>query len=50
MICTNCGKECHKNKYPEIVFLDSENVICEECSIDYEQTNGKITKRKECMD
>jgi hypothetical protein len=48
MKCTNCGKECYNEQYPEIVFKDKNNIICEECSIDYEQdNNGNIRKRSD---
>lgn len=46
MICTLCGIECFDNQYPEIVFKDENNCICEECSIDYEEVNGKIKLRE----
>lgn len=35
MKCTACGQECFNNKYPEVVFRDDNNCICEECSIYY---------------
>ena len=47
MRCTCCGKECYENKYPEIVFKDELNVICEECSIDYDMNKGKVIIRKD---
>lgn len=47
MKCTCCGKECYNDNYPEIVFKDDKNIICEECSIDYTEVNGKIQKRKD---
>jgi len=46
MICTSCGNECHANKYPEFIFIDKDNCICEECSIDWEEINGKIQLRE----
>lgn len=50
MKCTCCGKECfweHENKYPEVVFWDERNFICEECSIDYEQDGNEVRVRKD---
>lgn len=49
MKCAACGKECFDNKYPEVVFRDKENCICEECSIDYEEIDGKIQYRKDLV-
>lgn len=47
MKCTCCGKFCFENSYPEVVFKDKDNVICEECSIDYEEKDdGTIQKRE----
>lgn len=43
--CTCCGEECFESDYPETVFSDEENIICENCSIDYEQVNGRVRKR-----
>lgn len=45
MKCTACGQECFDNQYPEVVFRDEENCICEDCSIDYEEVNGEIRLR-----
>lgn len=45
MKCTCCGNECHDQKYPEVVFMDETNIICEKCSIDYEQKEGKVIRR-----
>lgn len=45
MKCTSCGKKCYDEKYPEVVFKDSNSYICEECSIDYEEIDGKIRLR-----
>lgn len=45
MFCTSCGKECFDNQYPEVVFKNENNYICEECSIDYEEIKGKICER-----
>ena len=47
MICTCCKKECFENEYPQIVFSDTKNTICEECSINYEQMNGTVTIRED---
>ena len=48
MKCTACGKECYSDKYPEVVFADEKNIICEECSIDYaEDANGNVIERKD---
>jgi len=46
MKCTSCNKECFDNKYPEIVFKDDNNFICEDCSIDFEEIDGNIYKRQ----
>ncbi len=43
--CTVCGNVCHSDSYPEIVFKDKDNCICENCSIDYEEVDGKVQKR-----
>lgn len=43
--CTSCNKRVYGNKYPEIVFSDKSHIICEDCSIDYEEINGKIQLR-----
>ena len=45
VICTNCGKKCYQDKYPEIVFRDESQVICEECSIDFDEIGEKVVKR-----
>ena len=45
-ICTECKEKCYDNQYPEIVFTDEKKIVCENCSIDYEEINGKIIKRK----
>lgn len=50
MKCTACGQECFENEYPEVIFSDSRNCICENCSIDYEEVDGKIELRKEVAD
>lgn len=48
MKCTCCGKECYWNEYPEIVFKDEKNIVCEECSIDYDMDeNHKVIVRKD---
>ena len=47
MKCACCGKECYNDKYPEVVFKDAISVICEECSIDYEEIDGQIRKRED---
>lgn len=50
MKCTCCGKECFlekENKYPEAVFMDEQNIICEECSIDYEMDGSEVKVRKD---
>lgn len=44
--CTCCGGECFEDQYPEIVFRDKVNLICELCSIDYEEVNGSIVQRE----
>lgn len=46
MKCSCCGQTCYESKYPEIVFSNKDLVICEECSIDYEQLqDGTIVER-----
>lgn len=50
MKCTSCGNECFDNKYPEVVFADGKNIICEECSIDYEMNGNKVEVRKDLKD
>ena len=45
--CTCCGKECYTNEYPEVVFMDGKNIICEECSIDYEMDRNEVKVRKD---
>jgi hypothetical protein len=44
--CTSCGRLCYENKSPEIVFRNAEICICENCSIDYEEVDGKIRLRE----
>lgn len=46
MKCTNCGCECKENSYPEIVFSDGKTIVCEKCSIDYEETENGIQLRR----
>lgn len=43
--CTNCGKACFESAYPEIIFRDNDNLICEECSIDFEMDGEKVVNR-----
>lgn len=55
MKCTVCGQECspiHKtSRYvPEVIFIDEHNIICEECSIDYEEVNGKLQPRRDLIE
>lgn len=51
MKCTCCGQTCHETDlYPTIVFFDEKNVICEDCSIDYEMENGKVAVRRDLRD
>lgn len=45
--CTVCGGRCYESKSPEIVFRTEEDIICENCSIDYEEVDGKVVKRKD---
>lgn len=47
LTCTSCGKECFENDYPEIVFRDENNCICEECSIDYDEVDGIVQLRED---
>jgi len=44
--CTNCGQECFDDVSPEVVFSDKKNIICEECSIDFEMIGDKVVERK----
>ena len=46
MKCTVCGQECFDEEFPEVVFKDENNCICEECSVDYEEIDGKIRLRE----
>lgn len=50
MKCTSCGGECFDGEYPEVVFKDEEKCICEECSIDYEDVNGKVQFRQDLIE
>ena len=50
MKCTACGKECFDEQYPEVVFIDEHNIICEECSIDYEVIDGKVHVRHDLLE
>ena len=43
--CSACGSECFDNHFPEIVFYDGKDIICEMCSIDYEELDGEIILR-----
>jgi len=47
--CTVCGKECYNDKSPEIVFWDYRHCICENCSIDFEEVNGKVQYRSDLI-
>ncbi len=47
MKCTVCGQECYNEEFPEVVFIDENNCICEECSIDYEEVNGVVRVRED---
>ena len=48
MQCTNCGQECFSSD-PEVVFRDEKTIICENCSVDFEQEEGKVRYRKEIL-
>jgi hypothetical protein len=50
MKCTSCGQECFAEQYPEVVFQDENNCICEKCSLDYEDVNGNIQYRQDLID
>ena len=50
MKCTSCGGECFDEEYPEVVFKDEEKCICEECSIDYKDVNGKVQVRQDLIE
>ena len=41
MKCTACGNECFDETYPVVCFEGNGKLICEECSIDYEDTGDK---------
>ena len=44
--CSACGAECFDENFPEIVFYDGKDIICEMCSIDYEELDsGEIILR-----
>lgn len=52
MKCTCCGNECYPEsmgKYPEVVFQDERNVICEECSIDYDMDGNEVIVRRDLV-
>lgn len=42
--CSNCGQECFYTQSPEIVFTDENNIICEDCSIDFCETENGIVR------
>jgi predicted nucleic acid-binding Zn ribbon protein len=44
MKCTKCGQECYYTQEPEIVFADDENIICEECGINFIETENGIVE------
>lgn len=50
MKCSVCGQECFEENYPEVVFKDDNNCICENCSIDYEEKDGKIQYREDLLE
>lgn len=50
MKCTCCGNECYPEpmgKHPEVVFQDERNIICEECSIDYDMDGNEVIVRRD---
>ena len=49
MKCTECGQECFDEQFPQVVFLDESNCVCEQCSIDYEEVNGKVQYRQDLI-
>lgn len=49
MKCTSCGKECFNEQYPEVVFKNENNCICEECSIDYEELSDGVIQLREVI-
>jgi len=50
MKCTVCLRECFNAEYPEVVFKDDNYCVCEDCSIDYEQVDGKVQFRKDLVE
>lgn len=45
--CIVCGQTCYIDKLPEIVFRRGQICICSDCSLDYENINGKLQRRRE---
>lgn len=48
-ICTECGNYCFDDASPEIVFIDENRVVCEDCSIDFEEVDGVLRMRVQNM-
>lgn len=49
--CIICGQQCFHNYSPEIVFSNANGIIiCEDCSIDYEERDGEIRYRKDLIE
>lgn len=42
--CTVCGGKCYESQSPEVVFKTETDIICENCSIDYEEIEGNVFK------
>ena len=42
MKCQDCEKECFEDKYPRVIFKDDYHCVCEKCSHNYEERNGRI--------
>lgn len=49
--CSACGAECFENHFPEIVFRNKNELICEMCSIEYCQLDdGEIVLRSDLQE
>lgn len=51
-VCSDCGMACSSDPDErcgnrEIVFRDKHKTICSNCSIWYEENNGRIRRRKD---
>lgn len=44
-LCSHCNGICYEDISPKMVFRDNKTIICEKCSIDYEEV--KVIKRRD---